>query len=147
MRRIHALSSILTAVLLAGCGSDKVASPGDRSPTTVSGAFVLQSVNQKALPYSFTTDEAGAGVVFAIISDRITLQADGKFAEVMLVTVTQGGQTTGPATIPASGTFVYTSSTHAISLLASGGARISGTVLNDTMTLKDDSDTLVFKRE
>jgi hypothetical protein len=85
-------------------------------------------------------------VVFTITSDRITLQEDGKFAEVLLVTVTQGGQTTGPAVISSSGTFVYSSSTHAISLLASGGASITGTVLNDTMTLKDDSDTLVFQR-
>jgi hypothetical protein len=147
MRRIHAVSFVLAAVMLAGCGSDKATNPLDQSPTTLSGTFALQSVNQKTLPYSFTDPEAGSGVVFSLISDRITFQADGKFSEVTLVSVTQGGQTTGPATLPSSGTFVYTSSTRAVSLLAIGGARITGTLVNDTMTLKDDSDTFVFKRE
>ena len=146
MRRIRVVSYILAAVTLASCGSDKLTGPGDQSPTTVSGVFALRLVNQTSLPYSFSIPDAGSAV-FTLTSDRITLQADGKYTEVSLVTVTQGGQTMGPATISSSGTFVYTPSSHAISLLASDGARITGAVLNDTMTLTDDSDTLVFKRE
>ena len=146
MRRIRAVSYVLAAVMSIGCGSDKATGPDSQSPTTVSGVFVLQSVNAKSLPYSFTDPEA-SGVVFAITSDQITLKQDGTFAEVMQVTATEGGQTSGTVTIPSSGTFVYTPSTHAISLLASSGARVTGTVQNDTMTFKDDGDTFVFKRQ
>jgi hypothetical protein len=147
MRRIRALSYVLAAVVLIGCGSDKVTNTEDQGPATVSGVFVLQSVNQKALPYSFTTTDPYGDVTFTLMSDRITLKQDGTFAEETLVTATQGGQTAGPVTLPSNGTFVYTPSTRAISLLASGGARISGTVLNDTMTLKDEGDTFVFQRQ
>ena len=80
-------------------------------------------------------------------SDRITLQLDGTFTEVLIMTATVGGATIGPATLSKNGTFSYTPSTRAISLLASGGARITGTVLNDTMTLNDDGDVFVFKRQ
>jgi hypothetical protein len=133
--------------MLTGCGSDKVAGPEEQGPATVSGVFTLQTVNQKSLPYSFASPEPDDDVLLAITSDRITLNQDGTFSEVMIMTATFGGQTIGPATLTTSGTFAYTASTHAISLLASGGARITGTVLNDTMTLKDDTDTLVFKRQ
>jgi VCBS repeat-containing protein len=147
MRRIRAVSFAVAAAMLIGCGSDKATDPGAQAPTTVSGVFVLQTVNAKPLPYSFTDPEAGSGVVFAITSDQITLRQDGTFAEVMVMTMTQGGQPAGSLTLPSNGTYVYTASTHAISLLASGGARVTGTVSNDTMTLKDDSDTLVFRRQ
>jgi hypothetical protein len=147
MRRIRAVSYVLAAVMLTSCGSDKATDPGDQSPTTVSGVFVLQSVNDKPLPYSFMAPEPGSDVVLALTSDRITLQQGGTYAEVMSMTATQGGQTAGPATISSTGTFVYTPSTRAVSLLASGGARITGTVLNDTMTLKDDGDTFVYHRQ
>jgi hypothetical protein len=147
MRRIRVVSHVLAAVMLTACGSDKVAGPKDQSPTTVSGVFVLQSVNQQLLPYSFAAPEPDEDVLLAITSDRITLHQDGTFSEVMIMTATYGGQTIGPATLTTTGTFAYTASTRAISLLASGGARISGTVLNDTLTLKDESDTFVFKRQ
>ena len=147
MRRIRAVSCVIAAVVLAGCGSDKATSPADQGPTTVSGVFALRSVNQKALPYSFTAPPPDTDVVLAITSDRITLQQDGTFTEVTTMTAVVQGQTIGPATSTTNGTYVYTPSTRGISLLANGGASITGTVLNDTMTLKDDTDTLVFKRQ
>ncbi|HEU4719887.1 MAG TPA: hypothetical protein VFS59_00880 [Gemmatimonadaceae bacterium] len=147
MRRIREMGYVLAAVVLAGCGSDQATSPAEQGPTTVSGVFVLQSVNQKALPYSFAAPPPDEDVVLAITSDRITLQLDGTFTEVLIMTATVGGATIGPATLSKNGTFSYTPSTRAISLLASGGARITGTVLNDTMTLNDDGDVFVFKRQ
>jgi hypothetical protein len=144
MRRIRALPYVLAAVLLTSCGSDSATNP---SETTLSGVFVLQSVNNKPLPYSYTTIEAGNAVVFSLTSDRITLQEDGNFAESMAVTVTQGNQTTGPAIIPSSGTYVYSSSTNAITLRASDGGQISGTVSSNTMALKEDGDTFVYSRQ
>lgn len=147
MRRIREVGYVLAAVLLAGCGSDGVTSPAELDPITVSGVFVLQSVNQQSLPYSFAAPAPDEDVVLAITSDRITLQQDGTFTEVLIMTATAGGETIGPATFSTNGTFSYVSSTRAISLLASGGARITGTVLNDTMTLNDDGDVFVFKRQ
>ena len=147
MRRIRAVSQVLAVVMLAGCGSDKVASPEDQSPTTVSGVFALQSVNQKPLPYSVVFADVDGDLTLTITSYKITLQPGGKYAEEIVATARQGGQTTPPTTIPGTGTFVYTSSTHAISLLSSSGDRITGTVLNETMTLTDDTDTLVFRRQ
>jgi hypothetical protein len=125
MRRIRTLSYLLAAAVLAGCGSDQGTNPIADTP---SGVFVLQWVNDKALPFS--TGEAG--VVYTITSDRITLQQDGRFVE---------------STLPTNGTFVYTASTNAISLLASDGGQIAGTVLNDTMTLHDSGNTFVFYRQ
>jgi hypothetical protein len=147
MRRIRVVGYVLAAVLVAGCGSDNATSPAEQGPTTVRGVFVLESVNQKSLPYSFAAPPPDEDVVLAITSDRITLQQDGTFTEVMIMTATFGGETIGPATASTNGTFSYTPSTRAISLLASGGARISGTVLNDTMTLNADGDVFLFKRQ
>ena len=143
MRRFRALPYVLAAVLLAACGSDGVTTPEEKKAPT--GTFTLQSVNGKSLPYSFTTAEDGPGVVFTINSDFIKLELDGKFGETTTVSVTESGQTIGPATLVVSGTFVYTAATNAITLSASGGGQISGTVVSDAMTLKDGSDTYVYR--
>jgi hypothetical protein len=139
MRRIRTLSYLLAAAVLAGCGSDQGTNPIADTP---SGVFVLQWVNDKALPFS--TGEAG--VVYTITSDRITLQKDGRFVESTTASLTIDGRTE-TATLPTNGTFVYTASTNAISLLASDGGQIAGTVLNDTMTLHDSGNTFVFYRQ
>jgi hypothetical protein len=139
MRRIRALSYVLAVALLAGCGSDQGTNPSDDTP---SGVFVLQWVNDKALPFSTDAE----GVVYAIASARITLQQDGRFTQSMTASVTLDGRTE-TATLPTNGTFVYTASTHAITLVASDGGQIAGTVLNDTLTLYDGGDTLVFYRQ
>ena len=139
MRRIRALTYVLAAVLLASCGSDQGTGPTENTPT---GVFVLQWVNEKPLPFS--TDEDG--LVYSITSDRITLQKDGRFVQSMTLSMTLDGRTE-TATLPSSGTFVYTASTNAITLLASDGGQIAGTVLNDTMTLHEGGDTFVFYRQ
>jgi hypothetical protein len=140
MRRIGAVAFMCAAVLLAGCGSDSGTSPSENN--TLSGVFSLQWVNDKALPFS--VDDAGD--VFTITSDRITFQPDGRFVESIAASVTSGGSTQ-TATLSSSGTYTYSASTTAVSLVASDGARISGTVLNDTMQLHDGSDTFVFYRQ
>ena len=140
MRRIRAATYILAAILLASCGSDSGTNPSENN--TLSGMFSLQWVNEKALPFS--VDDAGD--VFTITSDRITFQSDGRFVESIGASVTSGGRTES-ATLSSSGTYTYSASTTAISLVASDGTRISGTVLNDTMQLHDGADTFVFYRQ
>ena len=140
MRRIRALTYVLAAILLTACGSDAGTNPAEE---TLSGTFLLQSVNGNGLPFS-TEDE---GAVVTLNSASIAFQLNGTFNQSTSTTVTQAGQTLGPASVLLAGTFVYVASTHAVSLRSSDGAQIAGTVLNNTMTLQDDGDTYVFNRQ
>ena len=140
MRRIRALTHVAAALLLASCGSDSGTSPS--SNATISGAFVLQYVNDKPLPFSVSE----AGAVFTITGDRITFQLDGRFVESITVSVTAAGQTE-TSTVSSSGTYRYSASSTAISILASDGTQIAGTVSSDTMQLHDGSDTFTYYRQ
>lgn len=138
MRRLRALALVLTTVLLTSCGSDSGTNPTDNS---LSGTFALQWVNDKALPFSI--DDAGD--VYTITSDRISFQRDGHFAESITVSLTAAGRTE-TATLSVTGTYAFSASTTAVSLLAADGSQITGTVQADTMQLHDGGDTFVFYR-
>jgi len=140
MRRLRTLTYVLAAILLTSCGSDSATNPSDN---TLSGTFVLHYVNDGLLPFSIED----AGVVYTVGGGWIGFQPNGTFDQSKTVTVTQAGTSSGPATFILSGTFVYTASTHAVSLRTSDGEQITGTVVNDTMTLQDGGDTYVFYRQ
>jgi hypothetical protein len=141
MRRIRAATYVLAAILLTSCGSDSATSPS-KDKDTLSGVFKLQWVNGKGLPIS--AEEAG--VVVTLNTDLITFQLNGTFTQSTTMTVTQSGQTIGPASLLLDGTYAYALSTQAVSLRTSDGAQISGTVVNDTMTLQDGAQTFVYYR-
>jgi hypothetical protein len=71
MRR---LSLRLTAALTlaAGCGRERIV-----SPETVPGTYVLQTVNEKPLPYTFT----GESPARELLGDQIVLVSGGSFTE------------------------------------------------------------------
>jgi hypothetical protein len=140
MRRFRALTYLLAAILLTSCGSDSGTNPGK---DTLSGVFVLQWVNEQALPFNMEDD----GVVLTLHKDVITFQLGGTFTQSTTVTVTQAGETNGPASLLVDGTYVYGASTQAVSLRTSDGTQIAGTVVNDTMILRDGGQTFAYYRQ
>ena len=142
MRRIRALPYLLAALLLTSCGTDSGTNP---SENPLVGTFILQSVNGNGLPFS--TQRVGG--VYTLGSSWIAFRLPREFTQSLTVTtVTQSGQTIGPATFLEYGTFLYTASTQAVSLRRSDGIQFVGSVANDTMTLVEDGGgTFVFKRQ
>ena len=67
----------------------------------------------------------------SITSDRITFQPDGRFVESTVVSVTANGRT-DTATLPTSGTYVYSATTSEVSLSPPTGRRSAATSVTRT---------------
>jgi hypothetical protein len=147
MRRIHALHLVAAILLTSGASAStqRVASASIATSArgdTLSGRFILQFTNGREVPFS--TENAGA--VYTLDSASIAFKPNGSFIRSTTVTVRQAGDTFAASRL-FHGTFVYSASTHAVSLRDSDGVSIGGTIVNDTMTLAAGRDTLVFYRQ
>lgn len=148
MRRSRALTHLLAAMLLMSCASARArratsAGSGTKpSGDTLSGLFILQFSNGREVPFS----EKNADAVYTLDSASIALTSNGSFTRSAAVTVRQSGETFAANRL-FHGTFVYTASTHAVSLRDDTGASVAGTIEYDTMTLKAGRETLVFYRQ
>lgn len=83
-----ALLALGVTALGAACGG-----ADGLGPRALAGVYVLQRVNDQALPATLSDGTRSGGTVYA---DTLTLRADGTLAEVWALGHTQGPSTTAP---------------------------------------------------
>lgn len=134
MRRF--MTTVLASALLTGCGG------GDAfSPESVSGHYVLQSVNGNSLPFSETAQD-GVTVTFSIIVGSINLNENGTF----LVSLTVGVGTTVIGTETEFGTFELVEPANLRFTASADGDVFSGTLDGRRLTILMDDDDFVFSK-
>lgn len=136
MRRLFAIVALVT---LVACGSDSTA-PGD----DFRGDFVLQTINGKPLPYTWTFT---GGSVYVMRAYRFTILPGGSWLSAMNYSYTDKGTLVNVPAGGETGTFTYTPSTGFVSLLSRDQTTFfTGTVSGNTMTIKESADVWVFQR-
>jgi hypothetical protein len=145
MRRITAL---LGLVILAACGGTDGTSPtqSQTQNKSVTGTYVLQTVNGKPLPYTWTL---GGGDYVTLRSYGLTIASGGSWTSTTSLIFTTGGQVTDQPNGGQSGTYTYDASTKAVSLISQDQSSVlSGSVSADlsTLTVSESTDLYVFKK-
>lgn len=132
MRRVFALAVL--AVALAGCGDAT-------GPTTVTGSWNLQTVNNQSLPYTMVSTTVGStSYKYEITGMTINVNSGGSYTTTMNDRTTQGttvstSSSSSQGTWTQSGTdLTFTDSSDPTSASA---ASISGGILTFTETSTD----------
>ena len=86
MRNLLVAMYAVTTVVLAGCGSDSIATPTPIDNAAVVGTWNLTSVNGSALPYVIREEPR-----VELVSDRFVLLADGTFTATIAFRIWNGG--------------------------------------------------------
>ncbi len=132
MRRLMVVGMVALAAGLGGCGSDSVTNPVVQS--SMAGTWSLVSMDGYTLP--FIVAQVGSDN-FAILSDVITADSSGGFAELTTVQALVNGQVTLD-TIPDGGTYVISGTSVGLTY-KSDGSTAMGTVIGNTLSLTDGS--------
>lgn len=144
MRRVFALAVL--AVALAGC-SDAT------GPTTVTGSWNLQTVNNQSLPYTMVSTTVGSTPYkYEITGMTITVNSGGSYTTTMNDRTTQG-TTVSTSSSSSQGTWTQSGTdltfTDASDSTSTSSATISGNVMLFTETTTDPNTgtttTLQFK--
>lgn len=133
------LSMLAAAVAVTtACGGDSSTGPG----AGVAGTYSLQSVNSKALPFTFYEDGTQK---IDVLSDSYTLSAAGTYTNQTVVRTAVGG-TASNETIPSNGT--YTQSGNSVTLTDSADPtdKVTGTVSGSTLTINVQGLVLLYSR-
>ena len=123
MRRFAVLLALATVV---SCGGDSSTSPS----ASVSGSYSLQSVNAQPLPWLAAQNGADK---WEVVSDVITLDDSGAFAESTINRYTKNGLVTSD-TVNDSGT--YTLGGTVITFFGSDNYTESGVLGGGTLTIR-----------
>ena len=144
MRRILALLMLATAVACGG--SEAVSPPRQPQGTAFSGTYVLQTVNGKALPFTWNFN---SGDSLTIRSYSISIGGSGSWTSATSERFTTGGQVTDQPNGGQSGSYIYDATTKAVTLISTDQSTfLNGSVSADftTLTLAQITDVFVFKR-
>jgi hypothetical protein len=145
MRRITALL-VLATTLACGGGSDAT-SPGNTSKgVAFSGSYVLQSVNGKPLPVTWTFN---SGDSLRIRSYSISINGSGSWTSTVSQVFSTSGVVTDQPNGGQSGSYTYDAATKEVTLISSDQSTfLSGNISTDftTLTVAQNSDQFVFKR-
>lgn len=134
MRNLFSLISLVALGLAAACGGDGVTDPFD-----VAGVYPLETVDGNRLPYT-VSDASGSAT---LLSDVLTVRADGTWVEQYTIRVTANGQTSTQSDSDA-GTYSRTGSEYTFT--SNGEVFYTGTHSGRSFTLTDGGSTWVFSR-
>jgi len=144
MRQILALLALATAV---ACGGSETVTPPQQSQSAAfSGTYVLQTVNDKALPVTWNFN---SGDSLTIRSYSISINGSGSWTSATSERFTTGGQVTDQPNGGQSGSYIYDATTKAVTLISTDQSTfLNGSVSADftTLTLAQITDVFVFKR-
>ena len=114
MRRIIALLGLAT---LTACGGSDGTSPSQTQTQskTFTGTYVLQSVNGKSLPYTWTYSN---GDYLTIRSYSLSIGSAGSWTSTTSTVSSTGGQLVDQPTGGQSGTYTYDAATKFVSLIS-----------------------------
>lgn len=144
MRRILALLVLATAVACGG--AEAVTQPSQSQGQAFTGTYVLQTVNGKALPVTWSFN---SGDSLTIRSYSIAINGGGSWTSTTSERFTTGRQVTDQPNGGQSGSYTYDASTKAVTLISTDQSTfLSGSVSGDftTLTLAQNTDVFVFKR-
>jgi hypothetical protein len=145
MRRILPLL-VLATLAACGGGSDVTAPPSQTQGKTFKGAYVLQSINGKALPYTWIS---GNGDSVRVRSYSIAIDGAGSWTSTTSTVSSTGGQVTDQPNGGQSGSYTYSAATKAVSLISQDQSTVlTGSVSADfsTLTVSENTDIFVFKQ-
>lgn len=135
MRRLLLACS---ALVLLGCGSDSTAPDAN-----VVGTWNLQTVNNSALPFTLQYDP-NSQTRFEIVSDQYVVHDGGTYDEMFTTRETVGTQVTDD---PQTDAGTWSVSGNRVTLTASDGTPLSGTVNGDHITANISGFALVYVRQ
>ena len=145
MRRILAVL-VLAAMAACGGGSDATSPSNTTQNKTFTGTYALQTINGKALPYTFNFS---TGDYLTIRGFNLTIGSAGSWTATTNEVFSTGGQVTDQPNGSLSGTYSYDASSKAVSITSTDQSIVlSGTVSADlsTLTVSESSDLFVFKK-
>ena len=145
MRRVV---SLLSLAALAACGGSDGTSPSQTQTQAKSftGTYVLQTVNGKALPYTWTYS---TGDYLTVRSYRLSIGAAGSWTSTTSTVSSTGAQLLDQPNGGQSGTYTYDAATKSVSLISQDQSTVlSGSVSADftTLTVSESTDIFVFKQ-
>jgi hypothetical protein len=143
MRRIVALLGLAT---LAACGGSDSPSPSQTQARSFTGTYVLQTVNGKPLPYTWTY---GSGDYLTIREYRLSINGTGSWTSTTSTVSTTAGQLTDQPNGGQSGTYSYNATTKSVFLISQDQSTVlSGSLSTDlsTLTVSESTDVYVFKQ-
>ena len=143
MRRI--LSLLILATLVA-CGGSDGTSPTQTQGKSFTGTYVLQTVNGKPLPVTYTFAN---GNYLTIRSYRLSIAAGGNWTSTTSTISSTDGQVLDQPNGGQSGSYSYDAPTKSVSLISQDLSTVlSGSVSADftTLTVSDGVDIFVFTK-
>lgn len=145
MRRVV---SLLAFAALVACGGSDGTSPSQAQTQAKSftGTYVLQTVNGKPLPVTWTY---ATGDYLTVRSYRLSIGAAGIWTSTTSTVSSTGGQITDQPSGGQSGTYTYDAATKSVSLISQDQSTVlSGSVSADftTLTVSESTDIFVFKQ-
>jgi hypothetical protein len=133
--------ALILLFLSQGCGGGD--SPTTPTPTPITGAYTLQSINGQSLPYVMQVETAALyGVTFT--AGSTTLNQDMTASSSATVTLTDSG-TSSTITDTDIGTYTHTNGAITVTW-ASDGDSDSGSIVGSKLTLTDDGDVFLFQK-
>lgn len=129
----------------AACGSDGPTSPAASASDTIAGSFTLDKVNTTSLPVTIASDPGNYSL--EITAGSAVLQGNG---QQFIIAITSKETVAGHASTyidSTSGT--WTQITGAITFTMTGGGTATSTGVWDgtTLTIVQDADTYIFKKQ
>ena len=131
MRRLFLLA---LPIALTACGSDNTTT--GITLASLAGTWSLQTVNGAALPFTISTAN---GMTVQLLSDTVTVAANGAFTSSEAVKTTVNGQST-TTTLPSTGTISLSGTLVSVAFTGSGSG--TGTLTSATQFSFTDPTTL-----
>jgi hypothetical protein len=132
-------AALATVLLLFAACTD-----GTR-PVRAEGDYVLQSVNDEALPYVWTYPATSSS--YTVRSQRITILSGGAWTSSTSHVFVYPGLTRDETNYLDGGTYTFDGSTGALVLRSDRTpTRLTGTVSGRRLTITNDADRLVYER-
>lgn len=131
-------ATLLTIVLLGACGGDAV------SPSPIVGHWVLQSVNDSPLPYTFPAVPATGIPESDELGGWIDFDATGAFSRLDHIRSTMNGAPI-ESSLTTTGTYIREGSE--LSLLTQQGGSFSGTLVGGALRLTAGPTVLIYTRQ
>lgn len=143
MRRVFALAAL--AVALVGCGDST-------GPTSITGTWNLQSINNQSVPYTVFEINTGTPYKFEITGMNVDVNSGGSFTLTTNYRTTQGTSVETSSDVT-TGTWSQSGSTITFTDSSDPSSTSTATVTGDVMTITEtDTDpdtgatvTLTFK--
>ena len=130
---------LATLLLLSAACAD-----GTR-PAPAEGDYVLQSVNDEALPYTWTYPATSSS--YTVRSQRITILSGGAWTSSTSHVFVYPGLTRDETNDVDGGTYTFDGSTGALVLRSDGTATVrTGSASGRRLTITNDADRLVYER-